>query len=965
MLPLKPIVTPGMGIAGVILLATGLVYAMIGTKNKWYGFHSPPQVGIVGPILTTVSTFRLQIFFSVSFLASIAVTVLIIYLFNPPVSPALEGAFLVAAVVTGVIFGVLSNVFSEVTEGLGCLLGGFCIGMWFLCLRDGGLIHPQFGRVILLASTSVVGFALSFAPKTRSYALLVSASFAGATAAVLGIDCFSRAGLKEFWLYLWSLNPDLFPLGTHTYPLTRGIRVELAGIVLLFALGLVSQFKLWKLVQARRQKKNANRLKEEEDLEQLETDVGRRIEEDVRREKAVWEEMYGGKPGTGDSTRTDLAGETNKAGGANQDDTTIVGPDGQTSRSLGLDETGVEGGSTVEVEGELLDGGAVLSPDLSQLPFSVPDGEKSKRKSKKGSKSSRPTESRTADRANAGEVLDDDHQSDGDDGSHHTHSDDGSSSDSDSSSGSDESESSEQPAQQRGGLLKTAGMRIKTDDDAESSIAATIDEIDAEQSAGSLSGAEGISPTDQRGGLMTKRASKLAKEDGVAASMSSAVDKGAAVEGDAALPSSGIATPASEVKDGAKAKDKSSKGKSRSKKSKAKSLMGKSIRVQASDDGVSEETPGSLLLKKEHLPDQKITRATRSFRTNEWAKHLDTAEDPNSIQPSDTEDVGVGKSRGSDTDGDAGSRPPSPGVQIGFRVRPQSNRTSFKSPVTGSAAVPGMSSRRSSARMSIRNSSAPVIGSSALSPSIVPVVLEEEVDEGTPASSGLVQMNNRASVSQVGLVRHSSSGMPLPNTLLSKRQSMLDTKLSTVSFANLPLAGTAAKGELENVPLIERRAMMQQQQQQQLQQEGLVGIPMMGAGLPAASTSRLSFQPPSRQTSWGAGIPPAGTTNPASGSGSSNIYNNNNNSNGNRQEALMASWRESTTLAALTANSTTHDEHRRAAMLSDRRHQQLEKQSKAHRESFQTHVMGEMMRTGDMIDAHRSALRRMQSQAKQ
>jgi hypothetical protein len=50
---------------------------------------------------------------------------------------------------------------------------------------------------------SAGGYSLSFSHHTRNYGLIVSIAFSGATATILGIDCLSRAGLKEFWLYLW------------------------------------------------------------------------------------------------------------------------------------------------------------------------------------------------------------------------------------------------------------------------------------------------------------------------------------------------------------------------------------------------------------------------------------------------------------------------------------------------------------------------------------------------------------------------------------------------------------------------------------------------------------------------------------------------------------------------------------------------------------------------------------------
>ena len=134
------------------------------------------------------------------------VQVLIIYLMNPPVSDAVQGAFFVAAFFTGIIFGAISLVFPDITEGLGCLLGGFCLSMWFLTLKEGGLITSTTGRGIFIGVMSVAGFSLSFSHYTRTYGLIVCIAFGGATITMLGVDCFSCAGWKEFWLYLWSMS---------------------------------------------------------------------------------------------------------------------------------------------------------------------------------------------------------------------------------------------------------------------------------------------------------------------------------------------------------------------------------------------------------------------------------------------------------------------------------------------------------------------------------------------------------------------------------------------------------------------------------------------------------------------------------------------------------------------------------------------------------------------------------------
>lgn len=179
-LPIEPSITPALSVAGAILMLTGLSYTLIGIKTKW-----------------------LHIFLSTAYLTSLAVTVLIVYVMHSPVSNAIQGAYFVAAFVTGVIFGGGSILFADVTEGLGCLLGGYSLAMWFLVLKPDGLIKSKAGKAIFIACFTLGAFGFYMSHWTRAYGLIGATSFAGATVIVLGIDCFSRAGLKEFWLYIW------------------------------------------------------------------------------------------------------------------------------------------------------------------------------------------------------------------------------------------------------------------------------------------------------------------------------------------------------------------------------------------------------------------------------------------------------------------------------------------------------------------------------------------------------------------------------------------------------------------------------------------------------------------------------------------------------------------------------------------------------------------------------------------
>lgn len=254
------------------MILTGALYTIIGLRNQW-----------------------INCFFSTAYLTSLGITVLVVYLMNVPVSLAIQGAYVVAVVLSGCVLGAASLIFKELTEGLGCALGGFSFSMWLLCLAPGGLLHDTLGRAIFISCLSVGGFALSFSSYTRDWAMIILMSFGGATVIVLGIDCFSRAGLKEFWAYIWNLNGNLFPLGANTYPITRGIRVEIAVIVIICIVGIVCQMRLWRIVRDRRNTKALKLAEDQRCLQQEEENVGRHIGQQTARERVAWEKVYGGR----------------------------------------------------------------------------------------------------------------------------------------------------------------------------------------------------------------------------------------------------------------------------------------------------------------------------------------------------------------------------------------------------------------------------------------------------------------------------------------------------------------------------------------------------------------------------------------------------------------------------------------------------------------------------------------------
>lgn len=195
---------------------------------------------------------RLQVFISTAYLSSLATLILVIYLTGLPINDATQGAYLVAVVMAGLLAGAAAIFFQEVTEGFACLLGGFCLSMWLLTLQSGGLIKSASGKVAFISVLSLAAFSTSLSRYTRRQSLIVTTAFGGATAVVLGIDCFTRAGLKEFWVWIWHINEDLFSLGSTTYPLSRGMKAETVIIVIISLLGIVSQAEIWRIIQKRR-----------------------------------------------------------------------------------------------------------------------------------------------------------------------------------------------------------------------------------------------------------------------------------------------------------------------------------------------------------------------------------------------------------------------------------------------------------------------------------------------------------------------------------------------------------------------------------------------------------------------------------------------------------------------------------------------------------------------------------------
>jgi hypothetical protein len=148
------------------------------------------------------------------------------------ISDTVQGAFLIAIVLPGIVLGGLVPwLIKWLAKCMGCIVGGFCMAMWLETLCPGGLIKPSKMTAVLICVMCAVSLAPSI-PKFKKWvelAYMIFSAFSGSTALVLGIDCYSRAGLKEFWVYTWRMldfDCDLFLLTCHRSSQSRALRLR-------------------------------------------------------------------------------------------------------------------------------------------------------------------------------------------------------------------------------------------------------------------------------------------------------------------------------------------------------------------------------------------------------------------------------------------------------------------------------------------------------------------------------------------------------------------------------------------------------------------------------------------------------------------------------------------------------------------------------------------------------------------
>ncbi|KAH9022919.1 hypothetical protein EDB85DRAFT_2134636 [Lactarius pseudohatsudake] len=235
-------IDPAFGVLGTVLILTGLPSAFLGHKNRWTSFF------LIGFYTLSLICFAL--------------------------STTLRGMFVLSSFVAGIAGGGISIFFWKTTK-------------YFI---DGGLIRPLGVRWLMFIACSVIGFVLCTIPKIHHQVLLVATAIVGASVVMLGADCFSTAGLKEF--YVWNIGyRNLFPKYTDhniQFPVSQAMQIELGLIGAVTLMGIAVQLRILHVLQRK--------------LKEIAEEQRRREQQDDRKgcgrfsklelEKAEWEKEH-------------------------------------------------------------------------------------------------------------------------------------------------------------------------------------------------------------------------------------------------------------------------------------------------------------------------------------------------------------------------------------------------------------------------------------------------------------------------------------------------------------------------------------------------------------------------------------------------------------------------------------------------------------------------------------------------
>lgn len=187
---------------------------------------------------------------------------------NPP-SVKLEGLFFLACVVAGIAGGGIAIFFWKGARYFVGCWGGFALALYIQCMHDGGVIKPLGFRWLFYIAVAAVGFIASTFPRLHYPVLLVSTAFVGSTAVILGVDCLSTAGLKEFYVSNLGFGALFVPFTSHgmPYPVSQTMMIELGLIAAVALMGVAVQLRFYQIL-----KRKMREIEEQERKREMERD---------------------------------------------------------------------------------------------------------------------------------------------------------------------------------------------------------------------------------------------------------------------------------------------------------------------------------------------------------------------------------------------------------------------------------------------------------------------------------------------------------------------------------------------------------------------------------------------------------------------------------------------------------------------------------------------------------------------
>ncbi|KAF7310817.1 DUF4203 domain-containing protein [Mycena chlorophos] len=263
---------PAFGVLGAVLIITGVPSAFFGHKNRrvsCFGLmrtstHPPPD----GPRSFSLDSTLSRSFVLCSFSRYAIALFGILNAVNPP-SKTLRGLFVLASAVAGIAGGGISIFFWKASRYFIGGWGGFALALWVQCFHDGGVIRTVGFRWIFYIGCGVVGFILCTIPKIHYHILLMSTAIVGSSAFMLGVDCFTTAGLKEF--YIWNLGfRSLFPKYVNNgieFPVSQTMQIELGLIGAITLMGIAVQLRVLTVLQRKLQEIAEEQKKRDEEAE--------------------------------------------------------------------------------------------------------------------------------------------------------------------------------------------------------------------------------------------------------------------------------------------------------------------------------------------------------------------------------------------------------------------------------------------------------------------------------------------------------------------------------------------------------------------------------------------------------------------------------------------------------------------------------------------------------------------------